>query len=702
MLVNQKFIKKYSLATILVATSVWSLTACSGAPVSTAQNVTPAAKQTQAAAQPTATPVPAQPTATPAPATSTVAPVSGAEPAAQTQPAQGQVSSTQTAATDNWIVAENDIWLPVIDELGQHLQQAHDLFSANDVKGAASQLRSAANFLKTEAEKQKDLTSQNALKATATRLEKLADQVANGNVDSVDALNIELRAAYQTDIDYRLSHAEPIELAGLADMTDFHFKQAETALIQGNKQLASDEIHKAIAYVELEGVRASENAKPRFEGTMRDLEQAATGVLEGKITTPEELGRYFSLAHHVLASHHLERSQAALQANRLPEAIYELHQATNHLEQALNHNNHQLEGEAAQLKEKLNALPPDLAETPQFGPEEISHGIQTVNKALEKLGEDLGLNASVAPEAAPAAGEYIEIDDQTYIPVVDPLTRHLQAAHQAFADSNMAETAHQIRESAALLKEEALKPVGEPAKSALNNEAADLEQLAKTIEKGQMTDAQKLNAALLTAYQFDVDYRLANISAQEFSPVVEWPVTQLGNAVEAIAGHNNKEAAADIYKAMAVLRLDAARTTDPTIHTALETAITGLDQVAGQVSAGKLTSNTAIDQAILSAYHALANHHFLRAQAAQAAGNMQEAGQEINAAARYLDQTFSHLGRQMTPEEKTLAKEMNLTATKLISGTQVDTSSVSNLLERTGQQLNALGQELETTMHAPQ
>jgi len=87
-----------------------------------------------------------------------------------------------------WVIADEQIWAPYIEEPDSHFRRAHDDFLKKDYKAAATEIRKAVAYVKLEGGRAA-MDSQKALNASAQELETLANGVEKGTVKDVKKLD---------------------------------------------------------------------------------------------------------------------------------------------------------------------------------------------------------------------------------------------------------------------------------------------------------------------------------------------------------------------------------------------------------------------------------------------------------------------------------------------------------------------------------
>lgn len=582
---------------------------------------------------------------------------------------------------DAWLIAERELWLPVVDQLGQHLMTARLDFMNKDNSGAAQEIRQGAEFLQQEEQGPGSPADVEARAVAADGLTKLADQVEQEKITSVDELDKIFAQAYRVDIEHRLVHLTAAELSPLVEKPAMHLRQAAEAFKTKDNTTAAAEIHKALAFLKIEAAASKESAKAVLQAAIDRLEVLAADAAAGNQLAQAELDQAFSRAEHALAYHHRLRAEEAIARDETKEAGYELKAAVYHLEQALTQAGYKIEEVKTFDVKDMNALADKLIAGGQVESKEITQALAQVNQEIERLGGEILVQVNMP---------WLVIDDHTFIPVVDKMSEHLQLAHQAFVDKDYPKAAQELRQAATFMKEEGTKLTDKAGQAAFQTSVSDLEKRAGEVEQGKLTKLEEFNTALYKAYDTDIAYRRAGISAAESTSLVEWPIVHLGQARAAFERKDTNTAADEIFKAVGFLRLEKSRATGET-RTGLENAMTNLEKLARQVREGKVTSTVGLDQAFMRAYQALGQHHYLKATAALDQKNLTEAGYELRAATRYLEQAQTEMKQPAAASHDALRD----LADGLIAGKYPGADNAQQSINEIGQELEQLGQAID-------
>ncbi|NJO93957.1 MAG: hypothetical protein HC820_05610 [Hydrococcus sp. RM1_1_31] len=204
----------------------------------------------------------------------------------QKTPQTAQNVSTQkkivNSAPDDWIVTEDEVWIPVVDGLGQHLHSARQSFVNRDNKASASQIREAAAFLKRESGRASSQSKAPIEKAIAN-LEKLAGEVESGKITSVAQLDPVFVEAYQADSEHIWVMVDEQQWFPVVEKPSQHWRNARENFLKKDNQAAAQEIHKgvAFAFLKLEAHRASEEEKSALSASAQELVDTPVGGAEG-------------------------------------------------------------------------------------------------------------------------------------------------------------------------------------------------------------------------------------------------------------------------------------------------------------------------------------------------------------------------------------------------------------------------------------
>jgi hypothetical protein len=583
-------------------------------------------------------------------------------------------------------VAEEDVWIPVVDELGQHLQAARSSFDAGDMGSAAEEIRAGAAFLENEAGQITNTADANALQDAAKNLDDLATKLEEGQVNSVDALNIAFQEAHQTDVAHRLRLTKEEAIFPLVERPAQHFQQAIEAFDKSDTA-AAREIRQAIAYLQLSEARSVGPAKAALQASIEELTTLAEAVANGEIASPGQMDALaFARAHYALAIHHQLAAMGAEELGEMKDAGYELKAAATHLEQTLTRAGQAPTEEDTSFLENLRSLGDDLIAGKQIG--SIAEELQQRQPAPTPEAEPQGQAAS-----APQDEAWLSITEENiWFPVVDEFGQELLTTRDEFLNGNTEAAAAAMRQAAQFLQHEELGPGTNPADIDARLEAAvRLVKLADDVEQGQVTDIAQLNPAFIEAYQVNIDHRLAPVPADERQSLGNQATAHFHSAVEAYAQGDNKLAATEIRKGVAYLRLDQALSNEAAKE-AIQTSIDELNVLADEAAQGNV-SPAELKEGIAGSRYELAAAYQQQAAEQMAAGDNSTSGNALKASVRHMTDALTLNGQKLEEDATILLNDINSLADKLVAG------AAGHDIDHAVQSIEKLGQEIGKYAH---
>ncbi len=318
--------------------------------------------------------------------------------------------------------------------------------------------------------------------------------------------------------------------------------------------------------------------------------------------------------------------------------------------------------------------------------------------------------------ATKAPDDWIVYDGTTYTPVVDAVSRHLNAARKAFdakdnktAASEMRAVADELKLQAARAgREDVALEKGDKALLAADTEqahdsirrmnagASKVSAAAAAIESGKIKTQADLDHAIDKAARADMERRWLVTDVTTWYPVSEQPQRHFTDAVAAYAGRDYKAAAADIRKGTSYLRLEGARASGDARHE-LHGSIVQLEKLAASVEKGGVNEGHSMARAFAKANHALALEHRAKAAESWTRKEYDKAGYELKAAAHGLESAAGWVGGEATTGASATVADTRALGDKLAGGAAWTRDEVGKGFESLGNGINALGQKISGT-----
>jgi hypothetical protein len=315
--------------------------------------------------------------------------------------------------------------------------------------------------------------------------------------------------------------------------------------------------------------------------------------------------------------------------------------------------------------------------------------------------------------ATDAPADWIIYEDTTYMPVVDPVSRHLYAARKAFDAKDNKTAATDLRAVAQEL--DALsKQATRVSKSGTKAEVRLAQDSAKRIERasrkvnaaataleaGKITTRAELDKAIDKGTRADMERRwlLADVTTRY--PLSDEPQRHFAGAVAAFGSKDYKAAAIDIRKATGYMRLESARATGEARHE-LDRSVVQLDRLATSVEKGAVKDEKTMDKVFANANHALALEHRANAAESWARKEYDQAGYELKAAAKGLESGAGWVSAQAKAGASATVAETDALGDKLASGATWTRDEVAKDFASLGNSIDALGQKTGSSGKAP-
>ena len=324
--------------------------------------------------------------------------------------------------------------------------------------------------------------------------------------------------------------------------------------------------------------------------------------------------------------------------------------------------------------------------------------------------------ATKAPIPTKAPEDWIVYDGTSYTPVVDDVSRHLDAARKAFDAKDNKKAAAEMRAAAEALKRQAARAgrdnsalvtedkalLAADTKFAqdtrdtikrVNASALKVSAAAAAIDSGKIKTKADLDQAIDKAARADMERRWLISDVTTWYPVSEEPQSHFTDAAAAYASKDYKAAATDIRKATGYLRLEAGRATGDAKQE-LDGSVAQLDTLAASVENGAVKDEQTMAKAFAKADHALALEHRSKAAVSWTRKEYDQAGYELKAAAYGLESAAGWAGGEAQAGASATVADTRALGDKLASGATWTRDEVATGFESLGKGINALGQKI--------
>ena len=321
--------------------------------------------------------------------------------------------------------------------------------------------------------------------------------------------------------------------------------------------------------------------------------------------------------------------------------------------------------------------------------------------------------ASNAPIPTKAPEDWILYDGTTYTPVVDDVSRHLDAARKAFDAKDDKKAAAEVRAVADELKRQAARAgkegnalvtgdkalLAEDAKVSrdtarrMNATALKISAAAAAIDRGKIRTKADLDKVIDKAARADMERRWLVTDVATWYPVSEEPQHHFTDAIAAYGRKDYKAAATDIRKATSYLRLEAGRASGDA-RRELDSSVAQLDRLSHSVEKGAARSEQSMTMAFAKANHALALEHRTKAAESWARKEYKTAGYELKAAAYGLESAAGWVAGEAKAGASATVTDTRALGDKLASGVTWTRGEVGKGFNSLANGINVLGRKI--------
>lgn len=317
-----------------------------------------------------------------------------------------------------------------------------------------------------------------------------------------------------------------------------------------------------------------------------------------------------------------------------------------------------------------------------------------------KTTDDAAATASPVASAQPAKAEiqskspkeWYVVDDTQFIPVLDGLGEHLLAARNSFLKKDNKAAAMHVREGATFLTKEERK-AREGDREKLKVTVTDLNNLATTLEKGEVKDVKQIDTAYAKAHQTDTERLWVIADEETWFPYVDEPDSHFRKAHDSFLKKDYKAAATEVRKAVAYLKLESGRGVADS-QKALNASGQELETLAKDVEKGVVKDVKKLDDAFARADQALAKSHYVKASESWGKKLYDKTGYELKAATNSLERAASWAGSEASAAASTAVKDGRSVTGKLISGTGWAVDEVGKAIDSVGQGIEQIGKKV--------
>jgi len=298
-------------------------------------------------------------------------------------------------------------------------------------------------------------------------------------------------------------------------------------------------------------------------------------------------------------------------------------------------------------------------------------------------------SASKSEIASKTPEDWIVVQDEDYIPVIDDLSRKLQSARKAFLMKDPAGAATDVRAVADLLSKET-SGASRGLKEHIDVAMKQLSALAADLDSKNTVEAKRFDAVIAAAHHADLDSDWLVVDESSWYPYVDEPDLHFQNAHQSFLAKNYNKAAEEIRKGAAFVKLEARRSSGD-VKYSLNSSAQELGKLAVDTKKGTVKSVQEGDGAFARADRALAQSHQVKAKESWAKKETVKTGHEMKAGARLLEQSAAWAGSEANAGVSAVVTDTRTLAGKLADGSGYAAEEVDKGINHLGKEISDLG-----------
>jgi len=172
-----------------------------------------------------------------------------------------------------------------------------------------------------------------------------------------------------------------------ADEPQHHYMRAFENFLKHDWEAAAAEIRKGAAFLELEAVRATGDAKKGLTASVQMLENLAEDIEKGAVRSAKDVQEVFAKAEHAVAKHHYLRATGAWGKKWIEKAGQELHATAVSLEHSFAWAGQKLEAGTVKVMDDARHVAGKLIEGAGWAADEVGKAIEYLGREIDKLGK---------------------------------------------------------------------------------------------------------------------------------------------------------------------------------------------------------------------------------------------------------------------------------------------------------------------------
>jgi len=321
-----------------------------------------------------------------------------------------------------------------------------------------------------------------------------------------------------------------------------------------------------------------------------------------------------------------------------------------------------------------------------FGAACSKGGNESAREAAEAPVAATGQSTSKSAIAPKTPEDWIVVQDNDYIPVIDDLSRKLQSARQAFMMKDPATAAAAIRASADLLSKRT-SDASRGAKENIDVTMKQLSALAADLDGRKAIEVKRFDAVIAAAHRADLERDWVVLDETSWYPYIAEPDRHFQNAHQAFLAKDYEKAAQEIRKGEAYMKLEAGRASGDVNHS-LNSSAQELEKLAVDMRRKAANNLSEMDNSFRRADRALAQSHQIKAKESWSKKETVRAGYEMKAGALLLEQSADWAGSEAKSGVSATVRDTRMLAGKLTEGSAYAVEEVGKGIDDLGKAIS--------------
>ncbi len=289
---------------------------------------------------------------------------------------------------DDWLVLQEDQYVPIVDEVGRNFELARSSFLKMDFSTAAKETRKAAAFLKDEMATA-SREEKKRLNAATRDLNQLANRLDHQSVESLAWMDEVFGEAHQVDMERHWTVVGFQVWSRVARAPEAHFRLAEQALLKKDYASAAREIRKAAGLLKLETTRTTAEGKDNLNRSRQKLIKLAVEVQSGSVTSAQRLSAPFAAACYALAESHFLKATEDWKKSEPKNSGHELEASVLNLSEGAEWAGHGAEFDSSLVVKNAIALSRKLISGDAQTVSQIAPEVRSVGNEIENLKKEI-------------------------------------------------------------------------------------------------------------------------------------------------------------------------------------------------------------------------------------------------------------------------------------------------------------------------